>query len=65
MKHFLFALILLLALVVIAPVVMATGTPPPPALPGLPDQAPVGGLGLLAAAGGLYAWKKLRSGSDN
>lgn len=26
-----------------------------------PDQAPIdGGLGLLAAAGGTYAWKKLR-----
>lgn len=37
-------------------------TPPPPTLPGMPDQAPIdGGLGLLAAAGGTYAWKKLRS----
>lgn len=36
-------------------------TPPPPALPGMPDQAPIdGGLALLAAAGGAYAWKKLR-----
>jgi hypothetical protein len=33
----------------------------PPGLPGAPDQAPIdGGLGLLAAAGGAYAWKKLR-----
>ncbi|MCH8496015.1 MAG: hypothetical protein LAT57_10360 [Balneolales bacterium] len=36
-------------------------SPPPPALPGMPDQAPLGGLGLLAAAGGAYAWKKLRN----
>lgn len=35
--------------------------PPPPTLPGMPDQAPIdGGLGLLAAAGGAYAWKRLR-----
>lgn len=33
----------------------------PPGLPGSPDQAPIdGGLGLLAAAGGSYALKKLR-----
>ncbi len=36
--------------------------PPPPTLPGMPDQAPIdGGLGLLAAGGAAYAWKKLRS----
>lgn len=39
-------------------------TPPPPTLPGMPDQAPIdGGLGLLAAAGGAYAFKKLKAGS--
>ncbi len=33
----------------------------PPGLPSTPDQAPIdGGLGLLAAAGGVYAWKKLK-----
>ncbi|MCH8495027.1 MAG: hypothetical protein LAT57_05270 [Balneolales bacterium] len=32
----------------------------PPGLPDSPDQAPLGGLGLLAAAGGAYAWKKLK-----
>lgn len=33
----------------------------PPGLPPAPDQAPIdGGLGLLAAAGGAYAWRKLR-----
>lgn len=32
-----------------------------PALPSAPSQAPVdGGLSLLAAAGGIYAMKKLR-----
>lgn len=32
-----------------------------PGLPTDPAQAPIdGGLGLLAAAGGVYAWKKLR-----
>ncbi|MEX0609562.1 MAG: hypothetical protein WD016_12920 [Balneolaceae bacterium] len=33
-----------------------------PGLPSAPSQAPIdGGLGLLAAAGGMYAWKKLRN----
>lgn len=33
----------------------------PPMLPDDPEQAPVdGGLGILAAAGGAYALKKLR-----
>tara|TARA_R110002096_G_scaffold278213_2_gene472234 strand:+ start:19746 stop:19946 length:201 start_codon:yes stop_codon:yes gene_type:complete len=33
----------------------------PPGLPSTPDQAPIdGGLGLLAVAGGAYAWKMLR-----
>lgn len=37
-------------------------TPPPPAMPGSPTQAPIdGGLALLAAAGGAYAWRRLRS----
>ncbi|MBO6587069.1 MAG: hypothetical protein JJ953_13250 [Gracilimonas sp.] len=32
-----------------------------PGLPAAPSQAPIdGGLGLLAAAGGTYAWKKLK-----
>lgn len=33
----------------------------PPGLPDAPNQAPLGSLGLLAAAGGAYAWKKLRN----
>ncbi len=33
----------------------------PPGLPSAPDQAPIdGGLGLLAAAGAGYAYRKLR-----
>jgi hypothetical protein len=33
-----------------------------PGLPDDPDQAPIdGGLGLLAVAGGAYAWKKIKS----
>jgi len=40
--------------------------PPPPTLPTMPDQAPIdGGLGLLAAAGGAYAWKRLRNTKTN
>lgn len=36
-----------------------------PGLPSAPSQAPIdGGLGLLAAAGGAYAWKKLRDQSS-
>jgi hypothetical protein len=36
-----------------------------PGLPQPPNQAPIdGGLGLLAAAGGAYAWKKLRARKD-
>tara|TARA_R110000868_G_scaffold304437_7_gene565053 strand:+ start:29945 stop:30130 length:186 start_codon:yes stop_codon:yes gene_type:complete len=32
-----------------------------PGLPTAPSQAPIdGGLGILAAAGGVYAWKKLK-----
>ena len=34
-------------------------------LPGMPDQAPLGGLSLLAAAGGAYAWNKLRQRNQN
>jgi hypothetical protein len=38
----------------------------PPGLPSAPSQAPIdGGLGLLAAAGGAYAWKKLRVGKKD
>ena len=36
-----------------------------PSLPSNPPQAPIdGGLGLLAAAGGAYAYKKLKGKQD-
>tara|TARA_Y100001935_G_C17311812_1_gene517357 strand:+ start:29379 stop:29555 length:177 start_codon:yes stop_codon:yes gene_type:complete len=35
-----------------------------PGLPTPPAQAPLGGLALLAAAGGLYAVKKLKDRSE-
>lgn len=52
------ALVLILSVNFMAPDT-AIGQPPPP--PSKPDQTPIdGGLGLLAAAGGAYAIKKLR-----
>lgn len=51
---------LLFALIIIT-ATLAFAQPPPPALPSLPDQAPIdGGLSFLLAAGGAYAWKRLR-----
>ena len=42
--------------------IYAQGAPGLPGFPANPDPAPIdGGLGLLAAAGGAYAWKKLRN----
>lgn len=44
--------------------IMITLVQAQPGLPGDPAQAPIdGGLGLLAAAGGAYAVKKLRKSS--
>lgn len=55
--------VVLVALLFGVPDLLAT--PPPPTLPGMPDQAPIdGGLGLLAAAGGAYAWKRLRGTNE-
>lgn len=60
MKYTLIISLALLFIVVL--VVPGLAQPPPPALPGVPTQAPIdGGLALLAAAGGAYAWKKLRN----
>tara|TARA_R110002049_G_scaffold82222_1_gene209246 strand:- start:34 stop:216 length:183 start_codon:yes stop_codon:yes gene_type:complete len=57
MKYPLLFLITLTIVLILTAVVSAQ-----PMLPSAPDQAPIdGGLGLLAAAGGAYAWKKLRS----
>ena len=61
MKKLFIAFIMLLiitATVLIVPD-LASAQPPPP--PSKPTQTPIdGGLGLLAAAGGAYAVKKLR-----
>lgn len=54
MKKFSFALMTIMIAAI--EVVMSQ-----PALPTTPPQAPIdGGLGLLAAAGGAYAYKKLK-----
>ena len=63
MKKFLIALLILTViaglLMFLPDLASAQGAPPPP--PEKPDQAPIdGGLGLLAAAGGAYAIKKMR-----
>jgi len=57
------SIVLLILLVIAAAVLflpeMASAQPPPP--PSKPTQTPIdGGLGLLVAAGGAYAVKKLR-----
>jgi len=61
MKKFNIALIvvfIITAAILILPD-LASAQPPPP--PSKPTQTPIdGGLGLLAAAGGAYAVKKLR-----
>ncbi len=55
------AIVLMVVLPILGDAIVFAQTLPPPALPGMPDQAPIdGGLALLAAAGGAYAWKKLR-----
>ena len=54
-----FITLIIAALLVIFIPEMASSQPPPP--PSKPAQTPIdGGLGLLAAAGGAYAIKKLR-----
>ncbi len=59
MKYLLFISAILLIILIFTPLVEAQVSPP--LLPSGPSQTPVdGGLGLLAAAGGGYALKKLR-----
>jgi hypothetical protein len=56
MKNLLLVLLTLTIVLVLSALAMAQ-----PGLPGAPSQAPIdGGLGLLAAAGGAYAYKKLK-----
>jgi hypothetical protein len=60
MKKGIYLSILLISIALLALILpdLASAQPPPP--PGKPTQTPVdGGLGLLAAAGGAYAIKKL------
>jgi hypothetical protein len=45
-----------IAVFVLPLITVVTGQP---SFPGTPSQAPIGGLGLLAAAGGALAIKKL------
>jgi hypothetical protein len=55
-----FYIVLMSAIIVILGVDLLSAQPLP-ALPTAPNQAPIdGGLGLLAAAGGAYAWRQLR-----
>lgn len=62
-KKFSFAVLLISALLLILSV---SADAQPPGLPGDPSQAPIdGGLGLLAAAGGAYAYKKLKNKSED
>jgi hypothetical protein len=58
-------IILLIALgFILMSAIVAMGQTPP-MFPTAPDQAPIdGGLTLLAAAGGMYAWKRLRAKSE-
>jgi hypothetical protein len=51
----------LFLMLVITQLGMAQSAPPLPAMPNAPAAAPIdGGLGLLAAAGAGYAYRKLR-----
>lgn len=63
MNKYLFLLLVLVVIVgglLIVPE-FSQAQPPPPNLPAKPTQNPIdGGLGILAAAGGAYAIKKLR-----
>jgi hypothetical protein len=52
----------LFLMLVITQLAMAQGAPPLPMFPDAPAAAPIdGGLGLLAAAGAGYAYRKLKN----
>lgn len=62
MKSILFTILILTIILMASSIAFAQ-------LPGLPiddpPQTPIdGGLSLLAAGGGIYAWKKLRNKKD-
>ena len=50
-------LFIILSVVVFSTIILAQ-----PSFPGAPTQTPIGGLGLLAAAGGAMAIKKFMDG---
>lgn len=57
MKNVIFTLLICVLAVIILPELVMSQ----PALPTAPSQAPIdGGLGFLAAAGGYYAYRKLK-----
>jgi len=60
-KKLVFFLITVLFMILLIIVFSEPGFSQPPPPPDKPNQVPIdGGLGLLAAAGGAYAIKKLR-----
>ncbi len=62
MRIFITTVLAVSLVLLVASLAMAQGPELPPWLPDAPGQAPIdGGLTLLAAAGGAYAWKKLRN----
>ena len=61
MKLLLTTFLTITILLILTSIAFAQGAPGLPGFPSEPSAAPIdGGLGLLAAAGGAYAWKKLR-----
>ncbi len=61
MKTILITLITLIIILLTSDISLAQGLPGLPGFPDNPAAAPIdGGLGILAAAGGAYALKKLR-----
>ena len=62
MKLLLTTFLTITILLILTSIAFAQGAPGLPGFPSEPSAAPIdGGLGLLAAAGGAYAWKKLRN----
>ncbi|MCC5905453.1 MAG: hypothetical protein JJU13_04560 [Balneolaceae bacterium] len=61
-----FAIILISVLIISVLPELLSAQPAPPPLPDKPAQTPIdGGLGLLAAAGGAYAIKKIKDRKNN
>ncbi|RNC83311.1 MAG: hypothetical protein ED557_11470 [Balneola sp.] len=61
MNQTLLLFVTLVVIVLTSDIILAQGLPGLPGFPDDPAAAPIdGGLGILAAAGGAYALKKLR-----